>query len=76
MSNLKVCHVCNCYIVNSEKKTEKKSFKNLKTTFQFNKEEISLMLSESMSAISEPMSEIPTYIFVISLLSYQCEGKW
>lgn len=34
------------------------------------------MLSEAMSGISEAMSESTTYIFVISLLTYQCEGKW
>lgn len=49
-----------------KKKGRKKiSFQYLKTIIQFNEEEIPWVLSELMSTISEPMSEIPTYISLL-----------
>lgn len=57
-------HVFSYHTVNSKKERK----------FPSSIQELLFNLTK-MLCMSEPMSEIPTYIFVISLVSHHCKGK-
>ena len=67
MLNFKVCHVCSYHIVNNKKRQRERKFPS-------SIQELLPNVTKKLHT-SEPMSEIPTYVFVISLVSYQCKGK-